>query len=213
MAHLFRSEDIQDAFRDHQPTGWHAGYGFVYLAKSAADGRDMLLSLKQWADREGFPVRIPHYSVSMKGINGELDRAMGGILILDELTEFDTRQLAELGRRIRVEDIPVVLVGIVDPDDRGALDVQEARSHAREIAESIVMLSRSDIEGGPVPPTAPVDDVAQALAAINRHRATIGMSRLDPVAADWTEEDILIEAERIQRLPNPFFDPRWRLLR
>ena len=213
MAILFRSQDIQDAFRDHQPKGWHAGYAFIYLASSQEDGHTMLRSLKQWADGDGFPVRIPHHSVSMKGINGELDKAVGGILILDELSEFDTRQLAELGRRIRVEDIPVVLVGIEYPDRDGALDVQQARSHAREIAPSIVMLSRAEIEKDPFVALKPVDDVAAALEAINRHRRAIGMHRLDPAAAEWTDDDILIEAQRLQRLPNPYFDPRWRLLR
>lgn len=43
---------------------------------------------------------------------------------------------------------------------------------------------------------------AQALDAINRHRALMGMRPLDPVAAGWTEQDIRDEAQRIARLPN-----------
>jgi hypothetical protein len=52
---------------------------------------------------------------------------------------------------------------------------------------------------------APIDEgleVANALDAINRHRALMGMRPLDPVAASWTDQDILDEAQRIERLLN-----------
>lgn len=54
--------------------------------------------------------------------------------------------------------------------------------------------------------------VAAALDAINRHRASMGMPRLDPVGSAWTEKDVLLEAERIARLPNPLLDLKRRLL-
>lgn len=51
-----------------------------------------------------------------------------------------------------------------------------------------------------------------ALDVINRHRASMGMPSLDPIAASWVEEDILIEADRIGRLPNPLLDLKRGLL-
>lgn len=51
-------------------------------------------------------------------------------------------------------------------------------------------------------------DVTRALAAIQRHRTRLGMGPLDPKLAGWSDEDILREAERIARLPNPLRDPR-----
>jgi len=44
--------------------------------------------------------------------------------------------------------------------------------------------------------------VQAALEAINRHRRKLGQRPLDPTAAGWTSEDILLEAQRIRRL-NP----------
>lgn len=54
-------------------------------------------------------------------------------------------------------------------------------------------------------------DVAQALAQINAYRARKSLRPLDPVAAGWTDQDILDEAKRL-RSPNPTTDLRHRLL-
>ena len=39
--------------------------------------------------------------------------------------------------------------------------------------------------------------VSTALAKINAHRRALGISPLDPTAAGWTEEDVLLEARRL----------------
>lgn len=44
--------------------------------------------------------------------------------------------------------------------------------------------------------------VKRALDAINVHRAKVGMSPLDPGRAGWTDQDVVLEAERIGRLAN-----------
>ena len=61
----------------------------------------------------------------------------------------------------------------------------------------------------------PIDEgfeVANALQAINRHRARLGQRPLAPVAAGWTDQDVLDEAERIARLSNPLEDLKHRLI-
>lgn len=45
-------------------------------------------------------------------------------------------------------------------------------------------------------------DVSEALAFVNRHRRAMGMSPLDPAQAGWSAQDVLLEAERVHRLPN-----------
>jgi hypothetical protein len=55
-------------------------------------------------------------------------------------------------------------------------------------------------------------DVSASLSQINRHRALIGMRPLDPVSAGWTQQDVLLEAQRISRLSNPLLDLKRRLL-
>lgn len=44
--------------------------------------------------------------------------------------------------------------------------------------------------------------VKRALHAIDVHRAKIGMSPLDPGRAGWSDEDVVLEADRIKRLAN-----------
>lgn len=52
----------------------------------------------------------------------------------------------------------------------------------------------------------PSGEVARALAEINRLRASIGLSPLDPKAAGWTDQDVIEEAARI-RLKNRLMPP------
>lgn len=59
-------------------------------------------------------------------------------------------------------------------------------------------------------------NIAAALAKINRHRALIGERPLDQAAAGWTDEDVLLEARRIEsnprrRNPSDSVRERWLL--
>ena len=45
-------------------------------------------------------------------------------------------------------------------------------------------------------------EVLQALHEINRHRGKVGQRPLDPVDAGWGPEDVIAEAERLQRARN-----------
>jgi hypothetical protein len=55
-------------------------------------------------------------------------------------------------------------------------------------------------------------DVEEALEAIQAHRRTLGMRPLDVRSAGWSNLDVLDEAQRIARLPNPLEDLKHRLI-
>lgn len=57
-----------------------------------------------------------------------------------------------------------------------------------------------------------VTEAEGALKTIQAHRRTLGMGPLDVHGAGWTEEDVLDEAQRIARLPNPLKDLKHRLI-
>jgi hypothetical protein len=40
----------------------------------------------------------------------------------------------------------------------------------------------------------------------------MGMSPLDPAGAGWTEEDVILEAEHVSRLPNAILQLKRRLV-
>lgn len=57
-------------------------------------------------------------------------------------------------------------------------------------------------------------DVIGALGAINRHRRRAGQPDLDPKAAGWSDDDVLVEAERIAALnPGDYEKLKRRLMR
>lgn len=57
-----------------------------------------------------------------------------------------------------------------------------------------------------------IADVEAALREIQAHRRRLGMPILDVHAAGWTEQDVILEAERIRTLPNPMADLKHRLI-
>jgi hypothetical protein len=57
-----------------------------------------------------------------------------------------------------------------------------------------------------------IADVERALAQIQAHRRALGMRPLDVHATGWTEEDVLLEAQRLGRLSNPMQDLKHRLI-
>ena len=94
------------------------------------------------------------------------------------------------------DDLPFGAYGMVREDDASRYTVFDDSGESRSISTSA---SREPL-------------VLDALAAINRHRAAMGMGPLDVQAAGWTEQDVLDEAERIARLPNPLEDLKHRLI-
>jgi hypothetical protein len=84
--------------------------------------------------------------------------------------------------------------------------------HPNERYAAVINLARSiEQDLKTIPPPSPA---ATALAQINRHRRSIGQAPLDPVAADWSEQDILAEARRLEErgLMNPVAEIKRRML-
>lgn len=200
----------------YSPQDWkpHAR-GIVFLGNTSEEQGWVFAALRKWARDGGFPIRIPHHSVSAAGLaaprrsitpphvtSSELDLAVGGILVLDDFADFDDHGLYNVAKRVVREKLPgVVVVGLehlrdgVDPDDF----MGRVRKNAEALGLEIVTID--EFEDVATLPSR--TDVATALDAINLHRRRLGMGALDPAAAGWTDQDVLLEAERITRLSNP----------
>jgi hypothetical protein len=212
-------EQIRAVIVRTQPREWRPNaYGFVFLAEDGSQANDMQVSIYRWADNDGLPMRAPHYTAARLATAGnELDKAIGGFLVMDEFTRFDDHDLYNIDKVIVNKQLAVVVIGIENMASVGPSkqrDLHDAvRKQADWMQDDLKLVTMSDFGEAPRASSKPDVELGQALAAINKHRRKLGMSKLDPVAADWTEEDILVEARRIRRLPNPTFDRRWRLLR
>lgn len=215
-------EDLREVLEHRTPLEFrpHAR-ALVFLANTAEERNWMFDAVRDWAREDGFPLRLPHHSVSAAGLAGprkrgqlhgsELDLAIGGILVLDEFADFDDHGLYNIRKRILAEHLPVVVIGLDSLEGRRQEDpdafMQRLRDRAATVGIDVV--TTDDI--GAID-EAPSIDVRDALEQINRHRARMGMRPLDPVRAAWTEQDVVLEAERIARLPNPLIDLKRRLL-
>lgn len=150
--------------------------------------------------------------------NGE---PLAGLLAVARL---DAEELLQLGNSVDFFDQVRLLeyLGDVDPDtvdyapavfDRQQMietygyltDVVAGRSHdnVELVLGELGLNFGSSAPSGPTP-------VDLALDAINARRRQLMMAPLDPVAAGWSEEDVLLEAKRLQA--NPAASPRAALL-
>lgn len=212
MTDEITSDELRAVLDAYSPADWkpHAR-GIVFLGNTEEEAKWMFAALRKWAADEGYRVRIPHHSVSARGLaappsattryGSELDLAVGGILILDEFSEFDDHGLYNINKRIVSEKLPgVVVVGIdyLHGDDPEEFMRRLGHNASHMGVEVITIDAFEDLT-----PTSSRPDVEEALATVNRHRRRIGMAKLDPTATGWTDQDVLIEADRVTRLPNP----------
>lgn len=217
-------DELRAVLDAYSPADWkpHAR-GIVFLGNTEEESRWVFAALRKWAADDGLPTRIPHYSVSAAGLaaprpsiapphsaSSELDLAVGGILILDDFADFDDHGLYNVAKRVVREKLPVVVVGVeyLRPGARLGQFMERVRKNAEALGLEIVTIDEfEDVARAP-----PAGDVREALAAINRHRRQLGMAQLDPAAAGWTDDDVLLEAERVARLSNPVLDLMRRVL-
>lgn len=199
-------------------------YGIVLTFDELGDQDLARAALIHRMSQTGMPLRLPHHSVSLKGLLGEAEQAKGGMLVLEPFSEFSERQLDDLWR-----EIPTMFGGsranrltIIGLDSFFA-DHDKLAANADALRLAVL-----DPDGDPMwdaqapqaPPPASTD-----LEVVNRHRASLGMTPLDP-AAGWTAEEIAAMAESIRttgimanpRTPNVAGSPtvnrlRRRLLR
>lgn len=81
-----------------------------------------------------------------------------------------------------------------------AIGAQAGSSTPRTLGRSITDVAERIQHYLDIPEQPP--EVTNALQRINAHRRTLGMSPLDPVRHGWSDEDVLLEADRIGRLSN-----------
>lgn len=208
-------EEIHDLLITYSPKSWtdHGAYGAVFLTETDKKAAEILLATRKGFQELGpFPFRVPHHTISPMGlagavvgakkpIKGEVDLAHGGILFLEDIIDFKDPALQRLGIRIENESLLVVVIA--------------TQSIERALRERRPSVTRKDVEkavahqakllGLKVIPVngAPTVDISDALEAINRYRRRIGMRPLDPQAAGWTPDDVVLEAQRISRIANP----------
>jgi hypothetical protein len=187
----------------------------VVLANTDEEGNWLRIAARDWAREDGFALRAPHYTVSSAGLSkrpsSEVDLAVGGILLLDQYADFDDHGLYNLGKRVTGESLPVVVIGIDTLEAHVEEDPDAYMKRLRDKAETLGLsvITMEDLEESAVTPGV---DVRDALSKINRHRGSMGMRPLDPVATGWTDQDVLLEAKRIERLSNPLLDLKRTLL-
>jgi len=58
----------------------------------------------------------------------------------------------------------------------------------------------------------PTREFDEALAAINLHRKSLWMDPLDPVASEWTDDEVIQYAKELERLPNSVLELKRSLL-
>lgn len=75
----------------------------------------------------------------------------------------------------------------------GAASNRELRKNLIDVAERIQQYLN-------IPEQPP--EITSALQVINAHRRALAMTPLDQEALQWTDEDVLLEAQRIKRLAN-----------
>lgn len=88
-----------------------------------------------------------------------------------------------------------------DPEDFRLAEVVQAFGIAIDVArhrtvDKVRAIARQLLSAGTA--SSSRDPSAEDLALINRHRRSLGMQPLDPVAAGWTAEDVRIEADALR---------------
>lgn len=200
---------IEELEKNRTPEYFKAGAGaIVILVGYESDARTIMSVLRHWASRDGFPIRMPHYSVSAAGLEGEAQIASGGLLFMDEFGTFSAAALGRLRTKVLQDSIPVGIVGVgVRTDEGEEGETQYIFDNADALGSAVIDEWGKVLQRPPggrasaakaVPPKTDMD-------VINRHRASIGMGPIDP-AAGWTTQELASMAESIRktgRMANP----------
>ena len=163
--------------------------------------------LQSWAQRDGFPLRLPHPSVSTAGLVQEAHKAVGGVLVLDEFDHFRTASLKDLQEEIVGVGLAVAIVGLVGAPWENRDDTE---TNADALGTSVIDHSGKMLYGpfseraeGPASSAAGVSQ--DDLDVNNRHRRQLGMGKLDR-ASGWSDQELRDMAQNIRttgRMMNP----------
>jgi hypothetical protein len=137
--------------------------------------------------------------------DAEFSKVSKVVMLADgESVQFYTRINADTWKFEEIDDVGVEDLGLLSP----RLTVGYARQqlllrgpdHESVIQDSEIRgwMKKYMAAKGPDPKA-----VADALKIINQHRRKIAMAPLDPKSSGWTDEDVILEARRIQKTSNP----------
>lgn len=174
---------------------------------------ELVTEIQNWANVEGVPIyrtggpwtRTSQVDLAVARLARD-DRSLLLIAPLSAHEPFIYQRLRSLLDR----ELPAVLVVLLDSmkglQSRFGANFQTEQWKRLQAAGATLLDPGAEAQT----PAESANEVQQALERINEHRRQIGQRPLDPAAAGWSDEDVLLEAERIVRLPNP---RRARLLR
>jgi hypothetical protein len=200
---------------DHTPFEkafpWIVKRGGAVLLSWSILPLEVVTTVREYAKKQGCPLRAPHYTASIRGMRGEWGLVKTGILLLPELNLFRPSIIQELATELsftrKEKGTPPTIIATVVDEEPGNWKIE---AKAAKLASALA-LPLLRMEGGEVTQvkalqevtTAPSSTAEKDIKRINHHRAKIGMRPLDPAAAGWSERDLQIEAQRIRRLGNP----------
>lgn len=199
------------------PEWWQFGACVVVVvAPDQAAAGTFERELHRYAADRGFVLRVPHLPVSLTDVWNELELARGGILVLDELEDWNLSTIEHLRQRVMRKSIPVTVVGLThrydhDPEEWEPTIHSHADALAPPMGAPIIYLDQVELDGD-VETTPGLSE--GVLETIDRHRAGLGMSPLDP-AAGWATAELEEMAERIRatgRMNNPLSALKRRLM-
>lgn len=185
----------------------------VFLFDRLSDADAVRTAIVRWSKRDGFVLRIPHFTVSLAGLMSEAQNASGGVLLLQDFDEFKLLELGKLRKRVIDSQLPVLIVGTaVQAAAPLALD------NAKELGAPVVGADLQTLlqcdSLGLFLPSRPGQFAQDDLELINRHRASIGMGPID-TSAGWTPSEIHEMAQSIRetgRMANPIHDLKLRTM-
>jgi hypothetical protein len=192
---------LQRELQKHTPSDWAdlGAYGLVIVFDDPSHQQIAIPTLSQWAQRDLFPFRAPHHSVGNAGLKGELLRANGGLLMLDDFGSFSETALGVLRNRILSGDLTTV-VGLDTIQLADLSDMKRIAANAEALGLVVlnesgdVLFAPTGFASAPAPSSVSQEDID----VLNQHRRSLGMGKID-LSAGWSDEELRDMAENIRK--------------
>lgn len=143
-------------------------------------------------------MQVAHLRPHLDPIYETLDVEVGGADTQEESERASAvKDLLGRGEKLHEDELHYVAGHL-----EGGVDVYEGEPRRRVFEKALEAVRHAAEVVRPGTRRQASSGVTRALDVINRHRRGLGMSLLDPAAAGWSEQDVLLEAERVARFPN-----------